>query len=269
MLDKVFGGTIPELYDTLLVPLIFAPYAADMAGQVAVKRPRKLLEVAAGTGAVTRELARTLPPSTSIVASDLNQPMLDRAIAAGTARPISWQKADVMRLPFESGQFDVVVCQFGGMFFPDKALAFEEIRRVLRPRGTFVFSVWDRIEENEFAATVTSALSRMFPSDPPRFLARTPHGYHDILAIERDLRAAGFNGTIGVSTVAHRSCASSAQLPAVAYCEGTPLRTEIEERSPGCLAEATAIAADAIAREFGTGEIDGKIQAHVVAVDKP
>jgi SAM-dependent methyltransferase len=267
-LDKVFSGTIPELYDTHLVPMIFAPYAADLAARVAARRPQRILEVAAGTGVVTRQLALTLPPETSVIATDLNQPMLDRAIATGTARPVSWQQADVVHLPFDGGQFDVVVCQFGVMFFPDKIAAFEEVRRVLRPGGTFVFNVWDRIEENEFAATVTSALARMFPSDPPRFLARTPHGYHDLSVIRRDLAAGGFDAT-DVSTVAHRSYAASARIPAVAYCEGTPLRNEIEERSPRRLAEATAIAAEAIARQFGAVAIDGKIQAHVIAVDKP
>jgi SAM-dependent methyltransferase len=269
MLDKVFAGTIPELYDDYLVPMIFTPYAIDLAARVAVKRPQSILEVAAGTGVVTRQLALTLPPDTSVIATDLNQPMLDRAIATGTARPVSWQQADVVHLPFDSGQFDVVVCQFGAMFFPDRIVAFEEVRRVLRPGGTFVFNVWDRIEANEFADTVTSALARMFPSDPPRFLARTPHGYHDLSVIRRDLTAGGFDAAIDVSTVAHRSYAASARIPAVAYCEGTPLRNEIEERSPRRLAEATAVAAEAIARQFGAGAIDGKIQAHVIAVDKP
>jgi ubiquinone/menaquinone biosynthesis C-methylase UbiE len=256
------------LYDTQMVPMIFAPYAEDIAARVAEREPRAVLEVAAGTGAVTRQLA-SMVQRASIVATDLNQPMLDRAIAAGTARPVTWQQADVLQLPFESGRFDVVVCQFGAMFFPDKVAAFAEIRRVLRSGGTFLFNVWDRIEENEFAYTITSTLGGMFPSDPPRFLARTPHGYHDLCAIRSHLRAAGFEQTISTATVAHRSCAASSRVPAVAYCEGTPLRNEIEERSPHGLAAATAAAAAAIERQFGSGPIEGKIQAHVISATNP
>ena len=216
---------------------------------------------------MTRQLSSDLPQQTSIVATDLNQAMLVRAITVGTARPVTWQQADVMDLPFENGQFDAVVCQFGAMFFPDKVAAFAEVRRVLRSGGTFVFNVWDRIEANEFADTITSALASMFPPDPPRFLARTPHGYHDLSAIRSHLIEAGFHTTVETVTVARRSYAPTSRVPAVAYCEGTPLRNEIEERSPQGLAKATAAAAAAIERRFGTGPIDGKIQAHVISAD--
>ena len=172
-----------------------------------------------------------------------------------------------MSLPFADGAFDTVVCQFGAMFFPDKAKAFAEARRVLRPGGRFVFSVWDRIAENEFADVVTGALAAVFPGDPPRFLARTPHGYHDIRAIERDLAAAGFSAPPPIVTVSARSRARSPRIPAIAYCQGTPLRNEIEARDASRLGEATNVAAEAISRRFGNGAIDGRIQAHVVAVE--
>jgi SAM-dependent methyltransferase len=177
--DKVFAGSIPKLYDTYLVPLIFEPYAADLVSRLRSRSLTRVLEIAAGTGVVTRALASALPESISIVATDLNQAMLDHASAAGTNRAVEWRQADAMQLTFRDGTFDAVVCQFGVMFFPDKAKAFSEARRVLRPGGVFIFNVWDRIEENEFADTVTSALEPLFPMDPPRFLARTPHGYHD------------------------------------------------------------------------------------------
>jgi len=95
--DQVFSGSIPELYDTLLVPLIFEPYALDMAARAASCKPQRMLEVAAGTGAVTRALARALPATTEIVATDLNPPMLDRAAAVGTDRPVTWQQADAQQ----------------------------------------------------------------------------------------------------------------------------------------------------------------------------
>ena len=264
--DTKFGGSIPQLYDRLLVPLIFQPYADDLAARVAHERPAHVLEVAAGTGVVTRALSACLPAANTIVATDLNQAMLDQAVATGTARPVQWQQADAMRLPFPDAAFDAVVCQFGAMFFPDKAAAYAEARRVLRPGGQFIFNVWDRIEDNDFAHVVTDALAQAFPLDPPGFLARTPHGYHDLAIIADDLARAGFTTPPVCSTLAARSRAATPDIPAIAYCQGTPLRNEIAASS---LAEATAHAAAAIARRFGPGPVDGKIQAHVIAVARP
>ena len=190
--DKVFAGSIPKLYDEYLVPLIFEPYATDLAQRLASRSVTRLLEIAAGTGVVTRALASRLPEDVAIVATDLNQAMLDQASAVGAARPVEWRQADAMRLPFADGTFDAVVCQFGVMFFPDRVGAFSEARRVLRPGGVFVFNAWDRIAENELADTVTTSLQSVFPGDPPRFLARTPHGYHDRTVIERDLAGRRF-----------------------------------------------------------------------------
>ena len=269
-IDKVFSGSIPQLYESHLVPLIFEPYAADMADRVAARASSwtRLAEVAAGTGVVTRALASALPASVAIVATDLNAPMLELARTVGTSRPVEWRQADAMQLPFADEAFDAVVCQFGVMFFPDMPHAFSEARRVLKPGGTFVFNVWDRIEENEFADTVTTALGALFPDDPPRFMARTPHGHHDLAVIERHLKLGGFLEAPKVTTVAARSRAASARIAAIAYCQGTPLRSEIEARDKSRLAEATDLAAAAIARRFGPGPVDGKIQAHIVVVER-
>jgi SAM-dependent methyltransferase len=266
--DKIFAGSIPKLYETHLVPLIFEPYAADLKQRVGPMNARRILEIAAGTGVATRALATVVSEGASVVATDLNQAMLDEAAAVGTARPVQWRQADAMALPFPDGAFDAVVCQFGVMFFPDKSRAFAEARRVLEPGGVFVFSVWDHISENEFADVVTTALETVFPRDPPRFLARTPHGYHDRSTIERDLASGGFTRPSRIATVSARSRAASAGVPAIAYCQGTPLRNEIEARDPSRLGEATAIAAAAVARRFGAHAVDGKIQAHVVTVEK-
>jgi SAM-dependent methyltransferase len=261
--DYAFSDSLPVLYDTYMVPLLFEPYAADLAARLRTRSLTDVLEVAAGSGVVTRALAATLPATVRIVATDLNPPMLERATAVGTSRPVEWRQADAMALPFPNGSFDAVVCQFGVMFFPDKPHAFAEARRVLRPGGVFLFSVWDRIEENEFADVVTAALADIFPDDPPRFLARTPHGYHDRSVIDADLLAGGF-ASPAFSTISARSVAASPRIPAVAYCHGTPLRHEIEARGPGRLEEATDRATQAIARRFGHGPVDGKIQANVV-----
>jgi SAM-dependent methyltransferase len=266
--DKIFAGSIPKLYDRHLVPLIFEPYAKQLVKRLASRPLSHVLEVAAGTGVVTRQLANTLPADVSIVATDLNQPMLDMAAAIGTSRPVEWRAADAMQLPFGDGVFDAVICQFGVMFFPDKPKAFAEARRVLRPGGVLIFNVWDRLEENEFPHSVTTALESVFPLDPPRFLARTPHGYHDRALIERDLKSGGFCSSPQIETVAARSVAASPRIPALAFCQGTPLRSEIEARDNSRLAEATDVAAEAIAQRFGRGAVDGKIQAHVVAIER-
>lgn len=264
--DHSFTGSIPQLYERYIVPLIFEPYASEMASRVADLCPSNVLEVAAGTGAVTRELASALPLTTCILATDLNQPMLGHAASIGTAREVEWRQADAMKLPFEDESFDAVVCQFGVMFFPDKPAAIAEARRVLRPGGTFIFSAWDRIEDNEFADVVTNALADVFPSDPPRFMARTPHGYHDKAAILGDLEQGGFAAPASFDTITRVSVAESPRVAAVAYCQGTPLRTEIEARDAARLDEATDIAEAAIARRFGPGRVEGRIQAHVVSV---
>ena len=264
--DTLFAGSIPELYDRLFVPLIFQPYADDLARRVAALAPLRVLETAAGTGVVTRAMALALPAQVELVATDLNQPMLDRAAAVGTSRPAQWQQADAMQLPFGDECFDVVVCQFGVMFFPDKVHAFAQARRVLRPGGVLLFNVWDRIEDNELAALVTATLAEVFPADPPRFMARTPHGWFDQATMVRDLAGAGFSEAPRIETLTQRSRAPSALTAAMAYCQGTVLRTEIEARQGATLVQATTACEAAIAKRFGTAEIDTKIQAHVVSV---
>ena len=266
--DKVFAGSIPKLYEEFLVPLIFAPYAQDLASRLASRTLVRVLEIAAGTGVVTRKLASMLPAGVSIVATDLNQPMLDMASEIGTTRPVQWRQADAAQLPFEDGGFDAVVCQFGVMFFVDKAKAFSEAHRMLKAGGVLLFNVWDRIEENEFAHAVTTALEGIFPDDPPRFLARTPHGYCDHATIERDLKSGGFTSPPRIDTLAARSRANSPRVPAIAYCQGTPLRNEIEARNKSRLGESTDIAAEAVARRFGHGLVDAKVQAHIVTVER-
>ncbi|CAN7665464.1 methyltransferase domain-containing protein [Trinickia sp. LjRoot230] len=266
--DKVFAGSIPKSYDTLMVPLIFEAYAADMAELVAASLPDSVLETAAGSGVLTRALAPKLRAGARYVVTDLSQHMLDYAATRqGADSRIEWRQADALDLPFEDGSFDVVCCQFGAMFFPNRVVGYAEARRMLRPGGRFVFSVWDRIEENAFADTVTNALATVFAHDPPRFLARTPHGYHEIALIREDLRRAGF-ADIEIKTQEKVSCATSARDAAIAYCLGTPLRNEIEGRAPELLQLAVDCATEAIASRHGEGPVAGKIQAHVIVATR-
>ena len=141
---------------------------------------------------MTRALASRLPADARIVATDLNPPMIEHAARRLQDERIEWKQSDALALPFEDQRFDAVVCQFGAMFFPDKTQGYQEAHRVLKPGGRFFFNVWDRIEANEFADVVTQALAEVFPDDPPRFMARTPHGYHDETQIRAELHAAGF-----------------------------------------------------------------------------
>jgi ubiquinone/menaquinone biosynthesis C-methylase UbiE len=259
--DKQFTGSIPEIYDRYMVPLIFESYARDLAARLAKTNPKDVLETAAGTGVLARAVASQIPAR--IVATDLNLPMLEHAKARQPGGRIKWRQADALALPFKDQHFDAVACQFGVMFFPDRIKGYKEAHRVLKDGGHFVFNVWDRISENDFADTVTEALAAVFPADPPRFMARTPHGYHDVERIRADLNAAGFTN-LSIDALDARSKAPSPHDVAIGYCQGTPLRIEIEARDKSRLEEATTAAADALARRFGNGPIDGRIRAFVI-----
>ncbi|MCU1396710.1 MAG: putative methyltransferase, ubiE/COQ5 family [Ilumatobacteraceae bacterium] len=264
--DHLFAGAVPDIYDELFVPLIFTPYAIDVTERLAGTVDGDLLEIAAGTGAVTRLLADTLPAAVAITATDLNQAMLDRAERIGTSRPVRFRQADVFALPFDDASFDVVVCQFGVMFFRPQPAAFAEIRRVLRPGGRLLFNVWESLDRNDFARVVTAAVNALAPDDPSHFFERTPHGYRDPATIVADLLAGGFTADPVIERVDRRSRAAGANDVAVAYCQGTPLRGELEARGTGALAAATAAAEAAITAEYGTGPIEAAISALVVDV---
>jgi SAM-dependent methyltransferase len=265
--DKLFTGSIPEIYERYLVPLIFEDYARDLANRVREKQVSTVLEIAAGTGVVTRAVADALGAEVSIVASDLNQAMLNHGASVRSDKNVEWRQADALALPFEEASFDVVLCQFGVMFFPDRIKAYSEVLRVLKPGGRFIFNVWDKIEDNEFADTVTTALVGVFPDDPPLFLARTPHGYFDNIQIAAELSESGFTTKPSFNTVSYRSKAQSPSAPAIAYCQGTPLRNEIESHDSSLLEHATEVATAALSKRFGSDAIDGKIQAHVATVE--
>ena len=260
--DNAFVGSVPEFYDRFMVPLIFEPYAADLVQRVRSLGPTDLLEVAAGSGVVTRAMAAELDDGVAITATDLNQPMLDHAESVGTARPVTWRHADVYGLPFPNGSFDVAVCQFGVMFFPDKSAAHAEVARVLRPGGTYVFSVWDSIKTNEFVDVVEHALAETFPDSPPTFMSRTPHGYYDESTIRDDL-APSFTG-VTIETVDAQSRTADPRDAARAYLEGTPLRSQIEAIDPNGLAAAIEVSTHAIAERFGAVDPVGKIRGFVI-----
>ena len=262
--DKVFAGSIPDVYDDYLVPLIFEQYADDLAQRTGALDPQKVLEIAAGSGVVTRAVAAVLDPAARYVVTDLNRPMLDRAASMqDDPSRVKWEPADALDLRFEDDSFDLVLCQFGAMFFPDRVRAYREAHRVLGEGGAFIFNMWDRIEENDFAFEVTRALAEVFPDDPPSFLPRTPHGHYDTTTYRSELETAGFS-QVKIEPVDAVSVAANPAIPAVAYCQGTPLRNEIEARNPPGLEEATARATDAIRQRFGDGEVHSRIRGFVI-----
>jgi SAM-dependent methyltransferase len=256
--DSLFAGSVPALYDRCLGPMLFRPYAQDISARAAALHPARILETAAGTGIVTEALAAALPEA-EIVATDLNQAMLDVAAACGLPGRVTFQAADAQALPFPDGSFDLVLCQFGAMFFPDRVGAYREARRVLRPGGRFLFNVWDSLAHNPVSALLGDTVAALFPDDPPSFYRRVPFGYHDTARIEADLRAAGF-ADIAVETVSQVSRVD-ARAAATGLCQGSPMGAEIEARG-GDLAAVADAAAAALA------EMDGRdmpMSAHVIS----
>jgi len=257
-----FSGSVPASYDRLMVPLIFQPYAEELARRARGMAPDRILETAAGTGAVTAALHAALPQA-QIVATDLNPPMLEVAAERLGAGDVRFLAADAQDLPFENDSFDLVVCQFGAMFFPDRVRAHSEARRVLRQGGHYLLAIWDRIERNVLTDVSQQTLIELFPDDPPLFMREGPFSYTEPSAIERDLHAAGFT-TVEIETVEKRSRAGSAHDAAAALCYGTPMGVEIQDRAPGGLERVF----DAVHGKFQAferdGEVDAPMSAHIV-----
>jgi ubiquinone/menaquinone biosynthesis C-methylase UbiE len=264
--DTVFTGSIPAIYDRYMVPLIFAPYAALLADRARALAPSRILETAAGTGVVTEALHRALP-GTDIVATDLNPPMLDQAALRVGAAKVRFQQADALDLLFDEGSFDLVVCQFGVMFFPDKVKGHAEARRVLRDGGRYLFATWDKVERNIATKAAGAAVAELFPSAAAAFYERIPFRYHDRATIEDDLHGAGFVD-IKFETVELRSHSASAREAAIGLTQGTPMRAEIEALGPGMLDRATDAAAEALRQFEGAGGFDAPMSAHIVTATK-
>jgi SAM-dependent methyltransferase len=261
-----FAGSVPAKYDKLMVPLLFRPYAAELARRAQPLHPGRILETAAGTGAVTEALHAALPEA-SIVATDLNQPMLDVAAERVRSPKVQFQTADAQELPFDDGSFDLIACQFGAMFFPDKVRAYSEARRVLRDGGAFLLAIWDRIDRNAASNVAQQTLVDLFPDDPPLFMREGPFGYHHKAQIEQDLRDGGFD-KVSIDTVELRSRSPSSVEAATALCYGTPMGAEIEDRGADVLAEAFERVKAALRSFDGPQGFDAPMSAHIVTATK-
>lgn len=258
----VFDGTIPQYYDAHLGPMFFEPYAHDLAGRPEVPSGGALLEVACGTGRVTRLLRDRLPASAHITATDLNDAMLDYARRhLPEARALTWRQADAAALPFPDASFDAVVCQFGYMFVPDKEAAMREARRVLRPGGSLYFNVWDRIDENDIARASHETIGSFFPENPPLFYS-VPFGFHDTAHIRTMLEGAGF-GDVRIETLPRESRSTSARDAALGLIRGNPVATDIQER--GTVPIETVIdAVERVLRERFGDPPRARMRAHVI-----
>lgn len=263
-----FVGSVPENYDRFMGPMFFEPYAVDMAERLPIGGIESVLEIACGTGIVTRAVRDILPPSARIVATDLNQGMIDRAQGKfGTDDNIEFRQADAGDLPFDDASFDAVVCQFGLMFFPDKSAAMREVLRVLKPRGTFLFNVWDPLEDNEISLVVHEAMQEIYPDDPPQFY-RVPFGFNDAAVIRSLLEDAGFT-RVEVATVPKDAVSPDARSAATGLVEGTPLIGQIMDRGPERLPEVVDHTVKSIQRRFGDDPVSTKMQALVWSATKP
>ena len=261
-----FTGSVPGNYDRLMVPLIFQPYADELSQRARALRPERILETAAGTGVVTQALHDALPDAT-IVATDLNRPMLDVARAWIDSDSVRFLAADAQELPFEDRSFDLVVCQFGAMFFPDRVRGHAEARRVLRDGGHYLLAIWDRIDRNPVSNASQESLIELFPDDPPLFLLEGPFSYSDPAAIEGDLRAAGFS-EIRIDTVERRSRSPSASDAAEALCYGTPMGVEVEDRAPGTLERAFETVERKLRALESAEGVDALMSAHIVTATR-
>jgi ubiquinone/menaquinone biosynthesis C-methylase UbiE len=259
--DKIFSSSIASIYDELMGPTFFAPYAQDLARRAAALGPATVLETAAGSGISTLALAQALPQA-QIVANDLNEAMIAVAQRKPALSHVKFQAGDATQLPFPDGAFNLVACQFGVMFFPDKGAAYAEMRRVLKPGGTFLFNVWDSLDVNPVPDAVLWILSQRFSATPPTFMRRLPHGFFDVPEITRGLLHAGFRNVTAEHVALPCEAASARQL-AMALCQGTPMRAEIEALSPGQLDDVTDEVARGLVQKFGSGPVRSTMQAIV------
>jgi len=255
-MNRSFSGSMPELYDRFLVPLQFEPFAQDLAQRLGTVTSGQLLELAAGTGVVTRALARTLPGSVDITATDLNPAMLEQAKTYAGLERVAWREADAMALPFPDGAFDYVVCQFGVMFFSDKPAAFREARRVLRPGGQFLFNVWGD-KKGTARGLAEQVVGEKLSRDPASLVAPE---YNDIETVSADLAAAGF-AFVRAEKVSKITLSASAREAAIANCHGGMLRAQIDKLAPGRLDEITGAVEAAFLARFDDGPIDAPIHA--------
>jgi len=258
-----FSGSIPEYYDRIMGPAHFDPFGAELAGRLPAKPPGDVLELACGTGCVTRHLRERLSADLKVVASDISRGMLDYARGKlAEARGIEWHEADACKLPFGDAAFGAVVCAFGVMFVPDKAACFREARRVLRNGGAFLFDVWDGLENNPHGRVAADVVEALLPDDPAATFGSIPYHFNDRATIGRLLEDAGF-APARIDTVPIACTCPSARDFATGQLRGTPRTLILQERGIPVDGVIEKVAA-ALARVGGAAPFKYTAQAVVV-----
>lgn len=257
-----FSGSVPEYYDSCLGPAWFDAFAVDLAQRLPARPSGDVLEIACGTGLLTRRMRERLDPTVRLVATDLSKAMLDYARGKlGDFKAIEWHEADAANLPFSDGEFGAVVCAFGIMFVPDKKAAFRQACRVLKEGGIFLFNVWDRIDENPHVAANAEVVEGLFPGDEEmRF--RIPYEMHNPALLQRLLAEAHFTG-VKIETKRLQLDRVSARTIAIGQIRGTPRSLLIEKRGVP-LDEVVENVSAALARIGGADPYRGSAQALVV-----
>ena len=262
--NAAFVGSIPENYDRYLGPVLFEPYAADLVARLNLPESASVLELACGTGIVTRRLRDRLGSKARLVATDLNDAMMNYASRQfSPEEAVEWKQADATELPFPDQSFDAVVCQFGLMFFPDKERAIRETCRVLKPGGTFLLSVWDAIEHNDLPHIAHTIISTFFDHNPPDFYD-VPFSFHDPETIRSIVLTAGFS-QIEFSLLPLPAISPSAQDAAKGLVHGNPVITAIRERDESSIPKIEAAVAAEVAARCGDAPVRGRMQALVCA----
>ena len=158
-----YGGGAAEIYERHMVPAIFGPWAEDLLALATPKPGERVLDVACGTGVVTRLVAQRVGPTGTVVGLDLNPGMLAvaRAVPPRHGAQIEWREGNVGAIPVADATFDLALCQQGLQFFPDRPAALREIRRVLAPRGRLALSVWRPMQHSSGFEALATALGRL------------------------------------------------------------------------------------------------------------
>lgn len=262
-----FSGNIPANYDNYLGPLFFEPFALEVAARLGPLQPAALLEIACGTGRVTRHLPKNLPAGADIVATDINPEMLAYArkmMPEGNS--IIWDIADAVSLPYRNESFDCILSQFGVMFYSDRPQAYSDALRTLKPGGTFVFTVWDALQFNPAARMADSTLAHFFPVDTPAFF-KIPFSYNEDHLIRYELALAGFKD-IRVERLPLTGYSDTAENAAKGLLEGTPAHTAIVGRDEALLPLIQAELARELTAAFGATNLRVPLQAVLVIARK-
>jgi ubiquinone/menaquinone biosynthesis C-methylase UbiE len=262
-----FAGSVPANYDQYLGPVLFEPYAIDLVSRINKASYKNVLELACGTGRVTKHLVSSLPAQGSLIATDLNKDMLNVAKNIIPGTHVKWMVVDAQELPFDENTFDHIICQFGVMFFPDKKKGFDEAYRVLQTNGRFLFNVWDSLEMNPRSAIIKQIMQEIMGDEAPDFLSKGPYSYYDKDIIEASLESAGFKN-IKLEVVQKTAYYAFAEDLIKGFVDGSPLSAYLVQQSPSLQQKIKDRLKQVIVAEFGETRIISPMQAIVCSASK-